>query len=92
MGSEHSKSDKFADFKVDLDDFEGGKAVQHQTFGSVKLYTNKKNSEEVMVKEVLIPEDNDMFQKYVEKMQRVVKITHPALLKIIGKPFQQLEP
>lgn len=84
MGVEASKTEKFSQFKVDLEQFQAGETTQHQVLGSVKLYKNLKTNEEVMVKEVLIPEDHEMFQKYIQKMQKVMAISHQNLLRIIG--------
>lgn len=87
MGAEESKGVKFKQFNVDLGAYNPIQSIQHQVLGTVKHFRHKTSTEEILVKEVLIPEDKEMFKRYIEKMQRVMRVSHPYLLRIIGKPF-----
>lgn len=84
MGAEESKTVKFKQFNVDLSGYAPVQQIQHQLLGTVKQHRQKDTSEEVLVKEVLIPEDKELFKRYIEKMQKVMRVSHPYLLRIIG--------
>lgn len=87
MGNDSFPASKsLSSFEIDLNLFEKQESIPHGVFGQVQRVVDRKTKKPFHLKETLLPEDEEMACRSIEKVESFMKLSHSNLLKPIGTP------